>query len=362
VDTGPRAIRPSSRKKAPSKREAARAALERSPMPLAQVALLGIGSEVPERRLTNAELTKLVDTSDEWIRTRTGIGERRILAKGQMTSDLAACAARRALEDASLEPSEVQVILVATATPDQPVPCTAAFVQEKIGAMGAMGFDVDAGCSGFLYALQVGRALIASGAYANALVIGADALSLLTDYQSRETCVLFGDAAGAVVLGKQGGRARILDMELGLDGRGARMIEVAAGGTAKPTSMETVEKREHYLRMKGREVFRFAVEKLSSLTRELCQRNQLTLDDIDLLVPHQANGRILTAAAAELELPPERMFSNLEHYGNTSAASIPLALDEALREGRVQPGQRVILAAFGAGLAWGGALLEFEKD
>jgi 3-oxoacyl-[acyl-carrier-protein] synthase-3 len=315
---------------------------------------------VPERRLTNAELTTLVDTSDEWIRTRTGIGERRILAQGQTTSDLGAAAAQRALESAELEPGEIEVVLVATATPDQPVPCTAAYVQEKIGARNSIGFDVDAGCTGFLYALQVGRALIASGAYANALVIGADALSLLTDYQSRETCVLFGDAAGAVVLGREGGLARVTDMQLGLDGRGASMIEVPAGGTARPTSPETVEKREHYLRMNGREVFRFAVDKLASLTRDLCARNGLELDDIELIVPHQANGRILDAAAAELEVAPERMYSNLEKYGNTSAASIPLALDEALREGRIQPGNRVILAAFGAGLAWGGALLEFE--
>jgi 3-oxoacyl-[acyl-carrier-protein] synthase-3 len=331
-------------------------------VPLARVALLGIGSDAPEKRLTNADLERLVNTSDEWIRTRTGIGERRILAPGQTTSDLAAAAGRKALEDAGLSASEVEVILVATATPDQPVPCTAAFVQTKLGATRAMGFDVDAGCTGFLYALQVGRSLVASGAYANALVIGADALSLLTDYKSRETCVLFGDAAGAVVLGRAGGKARVTDVELGLDGRGTALIQVAAGGTARPTSAETVEKREHYLRMKGREVFRFAVEKLASLTRELCARNQLTLDQIDLLVPHQANGRILDAAAEALEIDPKRMFSNLERYGNTSAASIPLALDEALREGRVQPGQRVILAAFGAGLAWGGALIEFEKD
>ncbi len=331
------------------------------PVPLAQVSLLGIGSEVPERRLTNAELTKLVDTSDEWIRTRTGIGERRILAEGQTTSDLAAAAARRALESAELEADEVEVLIVATATPDQPVPCTAAFVQEKIGARNAMGFDVDAGCTGFLYALQVARALIASGAYANALVIGADALSLLTDYQSRETCVLFGDAAGAVVLGREGGKARVTDMQLGLDGRGTAMIEVPAGGTARPTSPATVEAREHYLRMNGREVFRFAVDKLSTLTRELCGRNGLELEDIDLIVPHQANGRILDAAAAALEVAPERMFSNLEKYGNTSAASIPLAIDEALRDGRIVPGHKVILAAFGAGLAWGGALIEFER-
>jgi 3-oxoacyl-[acyl-carrier-protein] synthase-3 len=362
VKTGRRALRPFSSKKAPAPRPAARAEVDRRPVPLAQVALLGLGSKVPDRRLTNADLAQLVDTSDEWIRTRTGIGERRILAPGETTSDLAAAAARRALKNAGLAAADIEVLIVATATPDQPVPCTAAFVQEKIGARQAMGFDVDAGCTGFLYALQVGRALIAAGAYANALVIGADALSLLSDYRSRETCVLFGDAAGAVVLGRQGGWARVADMQLGLDGRGTAMIQVAAGGTARPTSMETVEKREHYLRMNGREVFRFAVEKLASLTRELCERNHLALEQIDLIVPHQANGRILDAAAAELELAPERMFSNIEQYGNTSAASIPLALDEALREGRIHSGDHVILAAFGAGLAWGGALLEFESD
>jgi 3-oxoacyl-[acyl-carrier-protein] synthase-3 len=348
--------------KTPARRPGARAQVEPRPVPLANVTLLGLGSKVPDRRLTNADLAKLVETSDEWIRTRTGIAERRILAAGETTSDLAAAAARRALRNAGLEAGELDVILVATATPDQPVPCTAAFVQEKIGANRAMGFDVDAGCSGFLYALQVGRALIASGAYANALVIGADALSLLSDYKSRETCVLFGDAAGAVVLGSQGGWARVTDMQLGLDGRGTRLIEVAAGGTARPTTHETVEKRQHYLRMNGREVFRFAVEKLASLTRELCARNRLELEQIDLIVPHQANRRILDAAAEALELEPERMFMNIERYGNTSAASIPLALDEALQEGRIRPGNHVILAAFGAGLAWGGALLEFEPD
>lgn len=330
-------------------------------MPLHEVALLGVGSHTPARRLTNAELERMVETSDEWIRTRTGIGERRILAEGEVTSDLAAAAARKALAQAGCDVRELEAILVATATPDQPVPCTAAFVQEKLGARNAMGFDVDAGCSGFLYALQVGRALVGSGAYGNVLVIGADALSLLADYQSRETCVLFGDAAGAVVLGRARGLARLTDLQLGLDGRGAGLIQVVAGGTARPTSAETVAAREQYLRMNGREVFRFAVEKLASVTRELCARNGLELDQIDLVIPHQANGRILDAAAAALELPPERMFSNIEKYGNTSAATIPLALDEALRAGRVRPGQRVILAAFGAGLAWGGALLDFER-
>lgn len=361
VDPGRRAPpQPSDLHSAPL-RQAKRAEVDAPAIPLAQVALLGVGSSVPERRLTNDDLSQLVDTSDEWIRTRTGIQERRILAAGQVTSDLAAQAARRALEGAGLKAAQIEVIVLATATPDQPVPCTAAFVQEKIGARNALGFDVDAGCTGFLYALQVGRSLVASGAYSNVLVIGADALSAITDYQSRETCVLFGDGAGAVVLGRAGGLARITDMQLGLDGRGTSMIEIPAGGTARPTSHETVEQREHYLRMNGREVFRFAVEKLASLTRELCLRNRLTLEDIELVIPHQANGRILDAAATALELDPARMFSNLASYGNTSAASIPLALDEALRQGRIASGNHVILAAFGAGLAWGGALLTFEK-
>jgi len=324
---------------------------------LTSVAMMGLGAYAPECRMTNAELSTRVDTSDEWIRTRTGIVERRILEAGQNTSDLAAEAARRALASAKMSAADIDVIIVATSTPDQPVPATAAFVQQKIHADRAAGFDVGAGCTGFIYAVQIGRSLIASGIYRTALVIGVDALSLLTDYQSRETCVLFGDGAGAVILGRGEGMARIVDVQLGLDGRGTDKIEVKAGGTARPTSAETVERREHYLRMAGREVFRFAVEKLSAVTRELAANNGLELSDIDLLVPHQANYRILDAAARELGIGMERVVTNIEHYGNTSAASIPLALTEAWRAGRVRPGDRVVLAAFGAGLAWGGALL-----
>jgi 3-oxoacyl-[acyl-carrier-protein] synthase III len=324
---------------------------------LTSVAMIGLGAYAPERRMTNEELSTLVDTSDEWIRTRTGIVERRILEAGQNTSDLAAEAARRALASARMSAAEIDVIIVATSTPDQPVPATAAFVQQKIQADRAAGFDVGAGCTGFIYALQVGRSLIASGVYRTALVIGVDALSLLTDYQSRETCVLFGDGAGAVILGRGEGMARLVDVQLGLDGRGADKIEVKAGGTANPTSAETVERREHYLRMAGREVFRFAVEKLSAVTRDLAADNGLELSDIDLLVPHQANYRIIDAATRELGIDMERVVTNIEHYGNTSAASIPLALAEAWRAGRVRSGDRVVLAAFGAGLAWGGALL-----
>jgi 3-oxoacyl-[acyl-carrier-protein] synthase-3 len=240
------------------------------------------------------------------------------------------------------------------------VPATAAFVQKKLGAMRAVGFDVSAGCTGFVYALQVARGLLASGIHSTALVIGADALSLLTDYQSRDTCVLFGDGAGAVVLGRGQGLARILDVQLGLDGNGAHLIEVPAGGTARPTSTETVACREHYLRMKGREVFRFAVDKLCDLTRELAARNGLEIADIDLIVPHQANYRILDAAARELNISMERVFTNIDRYGNTSAASIPMALAEIWGSSRPQPGDHVVLAAFGAGLAWGGALMVVE--
>lgn len=324
------------------------------------MALLGVGSHVPERRLTNEDLSKFLDTSDEWIRTRTGIRERRVCTSGERASDLAAAAAFRALRDASVRAEELDAIVLATSTPDQPVPSTAAFVQAKIGAVRAMGFDLSAGCTGFVYALQVGRSLIASGLYRNALVIGVDVLTSVTDYKARETSVLFGDGAGALVLGGGDGIAEIVDVHLGLDGKTADFITVSAGGSANPASADTVERREHYLRMKGRDVFRFAVDALASTTRALLESNGLDLDDLGLLVPHQANQRIVEAAVAQLGVGMERVMSNIDRLGNTGAASLPLALDEALRTGRVRDGAHVVLAGFGAGSTWGGALLRFH--
>jgi 3-oxoacyl-[acyl-carrier-protein] synthase-3 len=331
------------------------------------VGLVGLGSYAPEDVLDNAALERMVDTSDAWIQTRTGIRERRRVAPGQATSDLAIAAARPALEQAGLDPRDLELILVATATPDQITPSTASFVQRGLGAGGAAGFDLNAACTGFVTALSVGRSMIGAGAFENALVIGADALTTITDYTDRESCVLFGDGAGAVVLGPiasggasgGAGKGELLDEILGQDGQHTGLIEVRSGGSRRPASAETVAAREHYLRMQGREVFRFAVSKIPELVHGILARNDLGLDDLALLVPHQANRRILDAAARALELEPERVACNVERYGNTSNASIPLALDEAARAGRLESGDYVVLVAFGGGLTWGATLMRW---
>jgi 3-oxoacyl-[acyl-carrier-protein] synthase-3 len=326
---------------------------------LRPVGILGLGSYAPEEILDNAAFERLVDTSDAWIRTRTGIHERRRAAPGQATSDLAVAAGRRALAVAGLDPTAVELIVVATATPDQVTPSTACHVQRGLGATRAAGFDLNAACSGFVTALATAGSMVSAGGFANALVIGADMLTSITDYTDRESCVLFGDAAGAVVLGPTLGKGELLDHILGQDGWHADLIQVAAGGSRRPASHETVEMREHYLRMQGREVFRFAVSKLSELVERIVARNGLGLDDVALLVPHQANFRILDAAARALGFGPERVMINVDRYGNTSNASIPLALDEAVRAGRLHPGDHVVLAAFGGGLTWGASLLRW---
>lgn len=323
------------------------------------VGILGIGSCVPERRLDNAELERRVATSDDWIVSRTGIRERRISAPGHGTSELAVGAGRKALLQAGIEPVDVEFILLATATPDQPTPATACHVQRELGAVRAAGYDINAACSGFLNALMTGHHLVAGGACANALVIGADTLSTITDYEDRETCVLFGDGAGAVLIGGGAGRGELLDHVVHMDGSGADLIAIAAGGSRLPASHATVERRAHYLTLKGREVFRFAVQKISELVHELLDRNGLTLDDLALLVPHQANLRILDAARRALGLAPSQVMVNIERYGNTSNASIPLALDEAARTGRLAEGRPVMLVAFGGGLTWAASLLRW---
>ena len=326
----------------------------------ATVDLLGLGSYAPEGRLLNSDLERMVATSDEWILARTGIRERRIVAPGQSTSDLAVEAARQALGQARLDAADVELILVATATPDQAAaPATACHVQHGLGAGRAAGFDIHAACSGFVNALMTAHHLVAAGTFANALVIGADALSTITDYQNRESCVLFGDGAGAFVLGKGTGKAVILDHIVHMDGAGADLISIPAGGSRLPTSHETVERREHYLTIKGREVFRFAVEKICEVVTEMLDRHGLDLDDIGLLIPHQANLRILEAATRALGIEPERVMVNIERYGNTSNASIPLALEEAALTGRLERGRLVLLVAFGGGLTWGASLLRW---
>ncbi len=326
---------------------------------LRRVGVLGLGVHAPERVLGNDELAQMVDTSDEWILTRTGIRERRLAAAGETASDLALPAAREALAAADLPAESLELIVVATATPDTPVPPTACHLQRKLGAARAAGFDVSAACTGFVVALMTGHRLVSAGAYGNALVVGTEVLSSITDYQARESCVLFGDGAGALVLGAGDGGPEVLDHVIGMDGTGADQIEVPSGGSLSPASVDTLARREHYLRMNGRAVFRFAVERIPRLVREICERNGLRPEDLDLIVPHQANGRILVAAAKELGIPMERFVVNIERYGNTSSASVPLALAEAVRDGRVRRGDRVLLVAFGAGLTWGASLLSW---
>jgi 3-oxoacyl-[acyl-carrier-protein] synthase-3 len=323
------------------------------------VGITGLGTARPEGVLTNAELSEFVDTSDAWIIERTGIRERRRAAPGVPASDLAADAARRALLDAGLSATDIDLIVVATATPDTPVPATACHVQRKIGATRAAGFDLSIGCSGFANALMTARALVACGTYENALVIGAEVLSAVTDYEDRQSCILFGDAAGAVVLQPQEDRGVILDSLAGMDGNGADAIEIPAGGSLRPASATTVADRQHFLRMDGRRVFKFAVQTIDESVRTLLARNDLEVGDLDLLVPHQANLRILEAAASRLELPMERVAVDIAHHGNTSSASIPLALESARAEGRLRSGDLVCLVGFGAGLSWAANLIRW---
>lgn len=326
---------------------------------LRKVGILGTGSHAPERVLNNEELSRIVDTSDAWISERTGMQERRIASDEEATSDLAIAAARPALDQAGLDPADVELIVVATATPDTLFPATACRVQHAIGATRAAGFDLAAACAGFVNALMTADAMIAAGRYRNALVIGAEKLSSITDYTDRNTCVLFGDGAGAVVLGADTDGATLLDHVIRIDGEGLDLIDLPAGGSRLPATSQTVADRQHYLQLEGKKVFRFAVKVIHESVTEVLERNGFTIEDLDLLIPHQANLRIIEAANARLGIDPERCAVNIERYGNTSAASIPILLDELSREGRLKRGQLVCLVAFGAGLSWGASLLRW---
>jgi 3-oxoacyl-[acyl-carrier-protein] synthase III len=323
------------------------------------VGVIGLGAHVPAGVLSNADLERMVQTSDEWIRTRTGIAERHVVGAGEATSDLAVEAGRCALASAGMDPGELELIVLATATPDSPVPATVCHVQRKLGAERATGFDLAAGCTGFVVSLMTAHGLVASGRFRNALVLGAEVMSSMTDYTARETCVLLGDGAGAMLIAAGGDGPTLIDHQTGMDGRGAELIQVIAGGSRRPACRETVERREHYLAMRGREVFRFAVTKVPTLVREILARNGLTPKDVDLVVPHQANLRILESVAADLGIALERFAINIDRFGNTSSASIPIALEEAHRQGRLARGDRVLLVAFGAGLTWGASLLSW---
>jgi len=319
----------------------------------APVGIIATGSYTPPRVLTNFDLEKMVDTSDEWIRTRTGIVERHIADPEVATSDLALQSATAALNAAGLQPGDIDLMVVATVTPDMFFPCTASLLQHALGASNATAFDLVVGCTGFVYGLAVAREMVTTGAYHRALVTGAETLSKITDWQDRGTCVLFGDAAGSAVVAPVPDGHGILSYSLGNDGSNADALKVVAGGSRVPTSAETVANRQHYLQMAGPEVFKFAVRAMVESSEEAVNRAGLTMKDIDLVIPHQANFRIIDAAAKRLGIPLESFVCNVDRYGNTSSASIPLALDEAVRAGRVKSGDHVMLSSFGAGLAWG---------
>ncbi len=323
--------------------------------------IIGWGKALPERVLTNDELSHMVDTSDGWIRERTGILERRIAGEGETTASLAIEAARRALDMAAFDPVDLDLIIVATVTPEYLFPATACLVQDALGASKAAAFDLSAGCTGFIYGLALATQGIKAGAYDHALVIGAETLSRIVNWRDRRTCVLFGDGAGAALLGASSAPGGVLTTLLGADGSGAELLILPAGGSRHPATLETAANGLHYLQMDGRKVFRFATRIIPQATREALSRAGLPLEHLELLIPHQANQRIIEASAQRLGLPLERIFTNLERYGNTSAASIPIALCEALEAGRVQVGDHLALVGFGAGLTWGAAVIEWGQ-
>jgi len=331
----------------------------RSRRPSRPVHIVGTGSYVPERVLTNADLEKMVDTNDEWITTRTGIKERRIAAPEQCTSDMAAEAARRAMEQAGVSGKNIDLIICATVTPDMIFPSTACLVQQKIGAKGAAAFDMEAACSGFLYALEIAQQFITSGTYDTALVIGAEKLSTIVDREDRNTCVLFGDGAGAAVLQSRGEEHGILTTCMGADGSLAHLLQVPGGGARHPASKKSVSDKMHYIKMAGREVYKSAVVAMQTAAEEALRRCNLTVADIRCIIPHQANLRIIEALADRLGAPMDKVYVNLNRYGNVSAASVAIALDEAAREGRFQRGDLILLVVFGGGLTWASCVIQW---
>ena len=320
--------------------------------------IAGTGSYVPTKVLTNADLERMVATSDEWIRERTGIRERRIAGAGEACSDLAVQAGKRALAEAGLAATDLDMILVATCTGDYPLPATACLVQHQLGADKAAACDLSAACCGFIYALSVADAYVKTG-MRHVLVIGSEVMSAITDWTDRNTCIIFGDGAGAVVISASAGEQGILSTHLRSDGKFCELIAVPGGGSRTPPSEKVIAERMQYIRMKGHETFKVAVRTLEEIARETLEANQLRVEDLDLYVPHQANVRILKAVTERLGLPIEKVMLNLDRYGNTSAASIPIALHEAVRAGRIKDGSLVMLGAFGAGLTWASAMIRW---
>ncbi len=324
--------------------------------------MLGTGSYAPERVLTNAEMETIVDTTDDWITSRTGIKERRIAAEGEHCSDIAAAAGFAALQQAGINVGDVDLILVATASPDHFFPATACLVQRKLGARKAACMDISAACSGFLYAMEMAKCMVATGAIQYALVIGAEKLSAWLDWTDRNTCVLFGDGGGACVLGRRKDETRgrgILSTFMGSDGDYAQILGVPGGGSRCPITKDNVDQRLNTLKMMGKETFKQAVNAMTSASLEVLDRTGLTMDDIACIIPHQANFRIIEAIADRLDVPTDRFFLNLDRYGNTGAAAVAIALDEAHRAGRIQPGNKILLIVFGSGLTWASTVIEW---
>lgn len=322
--------------------------------------ITAVGTCVPEKVLTNADLAKIVDTSDEWVRSRTGIQRRHVVEPGTPTSDLVVPAAREALRRRGLGPEELDLIIVATVTPDMLFPATACIVQDKLGASRAWGFDVSAACCGFLYALTIGAQFIQTGAHQKVLVVGADVMTSILDWKDRSTCVLFGDGAGAVLLEPGEDGSGILDFSHEVDGSGARYLHMPAGGSLRPATHETVDQKLHYLQQQGAYVFKYAVRKFAESAERLLLRNDFTATDVDLFVAHQANIRIVEAAQKRIGLPDKKVVKNIHEYGNTTAATIPLALATALDEKRVDKGDLVLLTAVGAGFTVGSVLVRWS--
>lgn len=323
------------------------------------VSITGVGSYVPARVLTNHDLEKIVETSDDWITSRTGIKERRIAAKDEFTSDMATKAAQRALKMAGVTPDQVDLIIVATITPDMPFPSTSCFVQQKLGARRAAAFDLEAACSGFIYGIEIGQQFIMSRTYDTVLVIGAEKLSTIVDWQDRNTCVLFGDGAGAVVMQNRPHSHGLLTAVMGADGSKAELLHMPAGGSRCPATKESVDARLHYLRMDGKETFKNAVQAMLTAAQEALRRCELKISQIKCVIPHQANRRIIDAVGDRLGATADQLFVNLDRYGNTSAASVGIALDEAVSSGRIARGDLILLVVFGAGLTWGAAVIEW---
>jgi len=321
--------------------------------------ILGTGSEVPSKVVTNRDLEKMVDTSDEWITVRTGIKERRVLEEGKGNADMAYLAAKRALKDAGMEAKDLDAIIMGTVSADYPFPSSACVLEDMLGARNAFSFDVGAACSGFLNALSVADLYVRSGKVNKALVLGSDVLSRMLNWQDRSTCILFGDGAGAVVLGASENGSGILSTKLRTDGSYVKALYVPAGGSLKPARAETVRNNEHTISMNGKEVFKIAVRSMEEISRQALEEAGVGIDQVALVIPHQANHRIIVALAERLGVTMDRVMVNLDKYGNTSAASIPVALDEAKRQGRIKPGDIVLLNAFGAGFAWGAAVVRF---